>query len=327
MASSNNNSRSAKTQAMKNKYLSEPAKISISICTRERPVMLSNLLKSFETLKPLEGIEVEIDIVENHTEKNLEALLAELSSRIPFKINHHWEPKLGIPVARNHGLRAAKASGATHIIFIDDDETVDSQWLNELWNAYLQYSDDTIILGTVISVFESSENEHLQHLLQRKIRPTGYVLDTCATNNVIVHIDTLDQHQLLFDESRPLAGGTDSKLFRKAHLLKIPMFYCAEAIVYEDIPADRINMRWISKRNFRVGLTYGEYHRENSSGLAFPFDRLRALLKHSFKTIIHTIAYNPEKLRHRWIKVCLASGQIMGYFNVRIDSYKNVNGG
>ena len=198
--------------------------------------MLTNLLRSFETLKPLEGVEVQIDIVENHTEKNLEALIDELAPDLPFKIKHHWEPRLGIPIARNHGLRVAKTSGATHIIFIDDDERVDEQWLNELWKAYLQYSEDTVILGTVISAFESSENEHLHHMLQRKTRPTGYALDTCATNNVIVHIETLDQHQLQFDESRPLAGGTDSKLFRKAHQLNIPMFYSAEAISMKTSP-------------------------------------------------------------------------------------------
>lgn len=311
---------------MKNKYLSEPAKISISICTRERPVMLTNLLRSFEGLKPLEGVEVQIDIVENHTEKNLEALIDELAPSLPFKVTHHWQPRLGIPIARNHALRVAKAAGATHIIFIDDDERVDELWLRELWDAYLQYSEDTVILGTVISAFESSENEHLHHMLQRKIRPTGYALDTCATNNVIVHIETLDQHQLKFDESRPLAGGTDSQLFRKARLLKIPMFYSAEAIVYEDIPAARVNMRWISRRNFRVGLTYGEYKKEQSSGWSFPINRLRALLKHSLKALIHLIAYNPEKLRKRWIKVCLASGQILGFFRVRIDSYKEING-
>lgn len=288
--------------------------------------MLTNLLRSFEALKPLDGTPVQIDIVENHTEKNLEALIVELAPSLSFKVTYHWEPKLGIPIARNHGLRAAKASGATHIIFIDDDERVDELWLRELWNAYLQYSEDTVILGTVISAFESSENEHLHHMLQRKIRPTGYALDTCATNNVIVHIETLDQHQLRFDESRPLAGGTDSQLFRKAYLLNIPMLYCAEAIVYEDIPAVRVNMRWISRRNFRVGLTYGEYKKENAPGMGYPIGRLSALLKHSFKALIHLIAYNPEKLRKRWIKVCLAAGQILGFFRVRIDSYKDVNG-
>jgi len=289
--------------------------------------MLANLLRSFEALQPLEGVGVQIDIVENHTAKNLEALILDLSPSLPFKIIHHWEPKLGIPIARNHGLRAAKSADATHIIFIDDDERVDEMWLRELWSAYLQYSEDTVILGTVISTFESSKNQHLHHLLQRKIRPTGYALDTCATNNVIVHIETLDQHQLKFDESRPLAGGTDSQLFRKAHLLKIPMFYSAEAIVYEEIPAARVNMRWISRRNFRVGLTYGEYKKEQSSGWSFPINRLRALLKHSLKIFIHTIAYNPEKLRKRWLKVCITSGQILGFFDMRMDSYKNVHGG
>jgi hypothetical protein len=85
-------------------------------------------------------------------------------------------------------------------------------------------------------------------------------------------------------------------------------------------------MRWISRRNFRVGLTYGEYKKEHAPGMSYPIDRCCALLKHGFKTLIHLIAYNPEKLRKRWIKVCLATGQILGFFRVRIDSYKDVNG-
>lgn len=311
---------------MNNKYTTEAAKISISICTRERPVMLSNLLRSFETLEPLQGVEVEIDIVENHSEQNLKELILGLATNLPLKVNHHWEPRLGIPIARNHALRVAQESGATHIIFIDDDERVAPQWLNELWSTYLKYDENSVIQGTVISILESKENEHLHYLLQRKIRPTGEVLETASTNNVIIHIETLNQHQLAFDESRPLAGGTDSKLFRKAHRLNIPLIYCAEAIVYEDIPKERINMRWIAKRNFRTGLTYGEYKKEHTTGWSFPINRLRALLKHSLKALIHLIAYNPEKLRKRWIKVCLASGQILGFFRVRIDSYKEING-
>ena len=51
-----------------------------------------------------------------------------------------------------------------------------------------------------------------------------------------------------------------------------------------------------------------------------------ALLKHSSKSLIHLIFYNPEKLRKRWIKVCLASGQILGFFKIRVDSYKEING-
>lgn len=311
---------------MINKYTTQAAKISISICTRERPVMLSNLLNSMAELERLEGTEVTIDIIENHTEQSLKELINNLAPKLPFQLNHHWEPKLGIPIARNHALQAAKEAGATHIIFLDDDERVHPQWLKELWSTYLKYGEDTILLGTVISVLESQEKPHLHDLLQRKIRKTGEALDTAATNNVLIQIEALNKHHLQFDESRPFAGGTDSKLFRKAYLLGIPIIYCAEAIVYEDIPEERINMKWISKRYFRFGLTDGEYKKENSASWRFPLDRTRALIKNSFKSLIHLIAYNPAKLRKRWIKVCLASGQILGYFKVRIDSYKEING-
>jgi succinoglycan biosynthesis protein ExoM len=311
---------------MANKYTTDPAKISIAICTRERPIMLTNLLKSFEQIEILQNVDVEIDIIENHTEANLAELIAKLAPSLPFKINHHWEPKIGIPIARNHALRVARESGATHIIFIDDDERVAPQWLKELWNAYLQYDENTIIQGAVISAFESDHNAHLQDLLQRKIRPTGDHLDTAATNNVIICMDTLSKNHLHFDASRPLAGGTDSKMFREAHLLNIPLIFCAEAIVYEDIPKDRINMRWISRRYFRVGLTYGEFKRQHNGGLGFLVNRLRSLLKYSLKIIIYAIAYNPEKLRKRWIKLCLAAGQILGFANFKINSYEVTTG-
>ena len=223
-------------------------------------------------------------------------------------------------------MSVARESGATHIIFIDDDERVDPFWLKELWHAYLQYDENTVIQGAVISAFETDEKAHLHSLLERKIRPTGDQLDTAATNNVIIHIDTLRQRDLQFDESRPLAGGTDSKLFRKAHLLDIPLIFSAEAIVYEDIPEDRINMRWISRRYFRVGLTYGEFNREHNVVPGFLLDRLFSLFKNSSKSLLYYITFQHKKFRKRWIKACLACGQVLGFANLKIDSYKNVNG-
>lgn len=311
---------------MANKYNTEPAKISIAICTRERPIMLTNLLKSFEQIEILQNVDVEIDIIENHTEANLAELIANLAPSLPFPINHHWEPKTGIPIARNHALRVARESGATHIIFIDDDERVDPFWLKELWHAYLQYDENTIIQGAVISAFESDYNAHLHYLLQRKIRPSGDHLDTASTNNIIIQVDTLDRHDLRFDQSRPFAGGTDSKMFRTAHLHGIPMIFCAEAIVHEDIPQDRINMRWISRRYFRVGLTYGEFNKEHNMTPGFLAKRLRSLLKNSTKSLLYLITFQHKKFRKRWVKTCLACGQVMGFSNFKINSYTQVSG-
>ncbi len=311
---------------MANKYITKPAKISIAICTRERPIMLTNLLKSFQSIEILQNVDVQIDIIENHTETNLAKLICNLAPSLPFKINHHWEPKIGIPIARNHALRVARESNATHIIFIDDDELVAPQWLKELWNTYLQYDENTIIQGAVASLINTTKNKHLHQLFQRGHKKTGDRMQLCATNNVIVQLEVLKKHNIYFDESRPLAGGTDSKLFRKAAQRGIPMIFCADAIVYEDIPEERITISWLSKRHFRTGLTYGEHYRATGAGLMFPAARSWDLFRYSLRALTYIIKLNKYKFQKRWLKICRTCGRILGFFHYRIDSYKKTDG-
>ncbi|CAA6678757.1 Unannotated [Lentimonas sp. CC19] len=309
-----------------NKYITEHAKISIAICTRERPVMLTNLLNSMRHLALLEGVEVIIDIIENHTEENLKELISRLAPSLPFKVNYHWEPKLGIPIARNHALRVAEGSSATHIIFLDDDERVDSQWLKELWAAYLKLDQSSIIQGAVISAPETETNKHLHPFFQRKIRQTGDKMETCSTNNVIIPIESLTQHNLTFDESRPFAGGEDYILTQKAHRLNIPMRFCAESFVYEDIPDERLNLKWLSKRNFSSGLTDGEQKRELGFKLTYALQRLWKLLLNVFKAATNKLRSKDHESIKKWLKACVNAGQLLGYFRFSLNSYKTTDG-
>ena len=288
--------------------------------------MLTNLLRSFETLKPLEGIEVEIDIIENHTEQNLKGLIESIATSLPHQINHHWEPRLGIPIARNHALRAAENSNSTHIIFIDDDERVDPQWLRELWSAYLTFDQSSIVQGAVISAPETDTNKDLHPFFQRKIRNTGDYMETGSTNNVIIPIESLTQHNLTFDESRPFAGGEDYILTRKAHKLNIPIRFCAESIVYEDIPDERLNLRWLSKRNFSSGLTDGEQQREHNFKISYVTKRLWKLLLNLFKAAILKVRSKHHNTIKKWLKACVKTGQLFGYFRISVNSYKTTDG-
>jgi len=311
---------------MSNKYNTEAAKISIAICTRERPVMLTNLLRSFENLSPLNEVEVEIDIIENHTEQNLKDLIENIAPSLPYKINYNWEPRLGIPIARNHALRAAENSNATHIIFIDDDERVAPQWLRELWSAYLKFDQTSIIQGAVISAPETETNKDLHPFFQRKIRNTGDYMETGSTNNVIIPIESLTRHSLTFDETNPFAGGEDYILTRKAHRLNIPIRYCAEAIVYEDIPDERLNLRWLSKRNFSSGITDGEQQRELNFRISYVTKRLWKLLLNLFKAAILRIRSKHHDSIKKWLKACVNTGQLFGYFHFTLSSYKTTDG-
>lgn len=309
-----------------NKYTAEAASISIAICTRERPQMLTTLLSSFKRVQCPTGIQVSIDIIENHTEKKLAALIEKISKTVPIQTNHHWEPRLGIPIARNTALRIAKESKATHIIFLDDDEHVSETWLNELWHTYLKYETDCIIQGAVIASIQTTKNKHLHHNFDRQIKTTGERLELFATNNLLIELGALEQYDIKFDESHPLAGGTDNKLARKVTSYGIPIRYCAEAIAFEDIPEERVNISWLSRRNFRIGLTNGEYNKKLGTGLKFPATHAWTLLRYAIRTLTYIVRFNRHKLQKQWLKMCRTAGRVLGFFNLRIDSYKKTDG-
>lgn len=288
--------------------------------------MLENLLDSLIKLTCPANITVTIDIIENHTEKHLTKLIQRISDKSTIPIKHHWEQRLGIPIARNTALKVAKSANATHIIFIDDDERVTPCWLSHLWSIYLQHEESSIIQGPVIPSIDTDENTHLHSYFERPIKATGTPLDTCATNNVIIPLSIFDDYGLKFDESRPLAGGTDSKLFREAHTHGIPMRYCAEAIVYEDIPDERINISWLGKRHFRIGLTMGQHEKKSGAGLRFPISQTGETIRNFTRSLLCRIKFNKIKSDKRWLRCCKAAGKTLGYFDVTIDSYKKVEG-
>ena len=306
--------------------MSETPKDSISICTSERPKMLLRLLHSLANMVYPKGVNVCIDVFENDTEKRLESLIENISIDLPIPIKHHWEKRLGIPIVRNTALSIAKDANVSHIIFIDDDERVDKLWLENLWNYYLQCDEDTVIQGAVISSITSQKNPHLHSHFQRPIRSTGDALETCATNNVLVRMQIFQDYRLAFDETRPLAGGTDSKLFHKAYARGVQMRYCSEAIVYEDIPDERVSIVWLGKRHFRIGLTVGHNKKKEGEKLEYPLSHTWLALRGFLKSISALTRLNLEKCHKRWLRASRCAGKALGYFDVTIDSYKKIDG-
>lgn len=311
---------------MKQPPLTNDLKISIAICTRQRPKMLSRLLESIASMNYPEGVDVSIDIFENNTTKTLTHLIEKFSQKIPAEVNYHLEQRTGIPIVRNTALNVAKEASVSHIIFLDDDERVDQFWLTNLWNYYLECDDSSVIQGAVISHIESKKNRYLHKHFQRPIRSTGDTLETCATNNLLVKLSVFFDHQLFFDETRPLAGGTDSKLFHKAREHGVPLYYCAESIVYEDIPEQRVTFKWLARRNYRIGLTVGERKRQEGEGLKYCLHHIRQALRILRRSMPHVIRRKRKKKHEKWLLAIRCVGKSMGYFGVTTDSYKKIDG-
>jgi GT2 family glycosyltransferase len=109
------------------------AALSVVICTRDRPEALEHCLAALAAQTSQPG---QIVVVDNSTRQSAEAVTA----RFPG-IDYVHEPRPGLSVARNAGVRASK--GAL-IAFTDDDVEPSSSWTMEIVRAFSSAAVDAV---------------------------------------------------------------------------------------------------------------------------------------------------------------------------------------
>ncbi len=298
--------------------------VNICILTYRRPELLEQCLQSLMSMNIPSGIHLITTVIENDQEQQSRALVESLASHAPFALNYVCEPKRGIPVARNRALEFCREQHCDYIIFIDDDEWVDPNWLKNLYQYCQEQGGQAVISGKVIPILPDDIEEPIRQLFTSKDRPTGTQLTACATNNVILPIELYSQYNLRFDDSIPLAGGTDTKFFSQAHALGITLIKCDEAIVYENIPKTRANVEWLAERKYRVGITVA--WRRKHKGDSVKKIRLSA---HSaiaigrLRVAMYGLTKNKLKQIQAQLRIHKARGILAGLKGTEVESYKN----
>jgi len=112
------------------------------VCSAQRREMLRECIASFKDLVVPEPWSMRIVVVDNNTEPECEAALADIVPLLPFAVQCVHEPDPGIPQARNRAVETALQYTPDFLAFIDDDETIDSQWLVEMSKAHESYGAD-----------------------------------------------------------------------------------------------------------------------------------------------------------------------------------------
>ena len=243
-------------------------RIAIGVITRRRPQGLRRLLESLDRLD-LSGsagsgnsrgafgrIDAEVILVENDESPGLGA---PPPCRLPLR--HVFEPRLGIPFARNRVIEIALAEespgGFDAIAFIDDDETADPAWLRELATT-LEACDADAATGPALAAFEDgppprwAERSGAFDCLDF---PTGTPRPTAFTHNVLVRTEALRRTDLRFDERLAMTGGSDTPLFSRLAKAGCRIVWCREAICREWTPASRLTVAWARQRAYRIGAT------------------------------------------------------------------------
>lgn len=239
-------------------------RLAIGVATRERPVMFATLAASLAAQVPPAGTDLLYIVCENgfpgQAVRTRVAELAAATGRPSLYLN---EPRLGIPFARNAVLDRALALGATHLAFIDDDETAPPAWIGRLYAGMIA-GDAGLVGGPVVyAVDPDLRLDRWQRLVAKGIvaaqgkRNAGTRSRwaagrgdriTIATNNWLCDLAVLRAAGLRFREEIGLGGGSDTAFLHDFRACGGRTAWVPDAPVRENLPPSRLRPGYIVAR-------------------------------------------------------------------------------
>jgi glycosyltransferase involved in cell wall biosynthesis len=232
-------------------------RIAVCVCTLRRPEGLDRLLAGLAGLefRRVAAPEIVVVIVDNDAAPSGEPIVAAWRPRLPWQLVYRHEPRRGLVWARNACLDAVPEA-ADWIAFIDDDETPEPRWLEALLDVARRERAE-IVGGPVKPRFEAPVPAWIERGAFFEIGPyrDGTPTTFIATNNALVSADMVRRHGWRFQPIFNLTGGEDQHFFLRAVEQGYRAVTAADALVWETVPPDRTNARWLLRRKFRMGTT------------------------------------------------------------------------
>ena len=233
----------------------------ICLLTRRRPIMLGKALASLEAMRIPANTHVTVIVVENDEQETVQAMLDSFGRASGHAVIYALEPVMGIPFARNRALEAALETDADAILFFDDDETVDEEWLCAMVQRYRESGLD--LIGGPVAISPSSDPEpRLQQVLRngmegrfarraekakQKMAKGQDGRITIVTNNWLASREMLETG-LRFDSAYAKTGGSDTKFYHDAIAIGFKSGWAPDAKVYETIPSERLTVGYVYQR-------------------------------------------------------------------------------
>ena len=208
------------------------------------------------------------------------------------------------------------------LVFVDDDEFVTAEWLNELIKTII-YNQGDMASGPVVSVFQKKVSKYISCWFDRLNHNNNDKINSIASGNLIINIESLLKYKIWFNHRFNKTGSEDSYFGKQMMDQGATAYWAKNAVAYENIPENRANLRWLIQRWYRGSVTY-----------TYILNLEKQYLKIAKKTltnlgyiIIGTFAVIllPFPIRKKYwgiLKVTEGFGGIVGFFNVLYEEYK-----
>jgi succinoglycan biosynthesis protein ExoM len=222
--------------------------VAVCVASYKRPEGLKRLLEGLNQLSfsQIETPEIAVIVVDNDANGSAKVVCDKQLPEFKWSLQYSIETTRGISFARNHAIAEALSisNHVDFIAFIDDDEVPEPTWLDKLLLTQQEHQAD-IVTGPVLPRFLKSDVPNWVvkgKFFEPKRYPTGHILQTAFTNNVLIKATILRQLDTIFDESFALTGGEDSHFFMRLYRSGHKFVWADEAIVVEWIPQSSVGV-------------------------------------------------------------------------------------
>ena len=234
-----------------------PAGLTIAIPTYRRPDSVARVLRAVlaEVRACSEAVpagretgaigSIEVVIIDNDPAGSAREAVAG-HERVRYVV----EPSPGVSAVRNRALD--EAAGRALLLFIDDDEEPEADWLRLLLSARRD-TGAAAVAGLVVPDYEAEPGPWLRAggFFDRQSWPTGTRRPVAATNNLLLDLGAVRAAGLRFDEAFGATGGEDALFTRSLVAAGGVIVWCDEARVRDRVPAQRLRRSWVLRRRRR----------------------------------------------------------------------------
>ncbi|MDR0413455.1 MAG: glycosyltransferase family 2 protein [Dysgonamonadaceae bacterium] len=237
--------------------------ISVVICTYNRAESLAATLESVarQTFPPEK---FEIILVDNNSADSTETVCRRFGQQHRrLAVRYFKEHRQGISYGRNRGVEEACGEW---IAFLDDDETVGTDYLQQLDAFYRDCPDAALTGGPVVPVYETPPPEWLSRFTLRLV--TGYynkgerirtvgAKDYPGTGHATFRRELFLRYGAfntgLGRQGTSLLGGEDKDFFLRLMRNGVRCYYLPAARVYHHIPAGKLSDEFFTRLTCAIG--------------------------------------------------------------------------
>jgi glycosyltransferase involved in cell wall biosynthesis len=301
----------------------------LGVCTYRRPDGLARLLERVAAIA-FDGT-LAVMVVDNDPERSGLSVCRQLHRGYRWPLGCAVEPTPGISPARNRVVAEALSLNPDFIAMLDDDEWPGAGWLSELL-AVQAGSDADLVGGPIVASLERPREPWLSlaglYGVDQAL-PDGAPCLLYAAGNFITRSAVFRALMPApFDPRFAQTGGEDLAFFHRLARDGYRMAWAANAVVYEAVPDARLSLRWLCRRQLRIGAVNVAVQRMFAPGAGHEFVRLArtaALLILSACRL--ALALPRRGSRIRALLLCArACGKVIGHAGRTVVEYRRAGG-